>query len=234
MNKIKALERQLEKLIKIKRHKYHPLIHKIHKEHKISRKTLLYIKEYGPHSNISKTIVRESIKILLFASILSSLGGFALEGLKSSFLTLLPLIILLPALNSMIGGYGIVLASKFSAMLHEGKIKQKWPINKELKILICQIFVVACFAAITGLAGALLFSYYLGYILTSAHILKLLVTVIISVISIVIILALIVVIVGWYTYKRNLDPNNFLIPITTSLADFINMIVLALLLLLLF
>ena len=68
----------LDNLKKIERHKHHPLIHHIHKKYGISKKTLFYVKEYGPKSNVSHTIIRESIKILLFASIVSALGGLAL------------------------------------------------------------------------------------------------------------------------------------------------------------
>src|SRR3990167_2010559 len=106
MNHVKNhVRKHLQKLQKIKREKYHPLIHKIHKKHKISRKTLFYVKEYGPHTNVPKTIIKESIKILLFASIISSFGGLALENIKTIFISITPLIILLPILNDMIGDY---------------------------------------------------------------------------------------------------------------------------------
>jgi len=51
--------KQLEILRKIKRHKYHPLVHKLHRKHNISKKTLFYVKEYGPHTNVPKTIIKE-------------------------------------------------------------------------------------------------------------------------------------------------------------------------------
>ncbi|HLC55885.1 MAG TPA: hypothetical protein VJJ23_01485, partial [Candidatus Nanoarchaeia archaeon] len=69
---MKHLRKALEKLRKIKRESYHHLIHKLHRKHKLHKKTLFYIKEYGKHSNVPKTIIKESIKILLIASIVSS------------------------------------------------------------------------------------------------------------------------------------------------------------------
>ena len=83
----KELSKDLNKLTLIKRKSHHPLVHEIREKHNISKKTLLYVKEYGPHSNVPKTIVKESIKILLFASILSSVGGFALENIKEVFVS---------------------------------------------------------------------------------------------------------------------------------------------------
>ena len=122
---MKNVRKHLEKLRKVKRSLYHPLIHKIHKKHKISKKTLFYVKEYGPHSNVPRTIIRESIRILLLASVISSFGGFALEDIKAIFIPIIPLVILLPTLNDMIGDYGTIVSCRFSTMLHEGKIKKK-------------------------------------------------------------------------------------------------------------
>ena len=44
---MKKVIKHLKALTGIKRRIYHPLIHKIHKEHKISKRTLFYIKENG-------------------------------------------------------------------------------------------------------------------------------------------------------------------------------------------
>jgi len=138
-----SVRRHLEKLRKVKRHHYHPLIHRIHRKHKISRKTLFYVKEYGPHSNVPRTIIKESLKILLFASILSSVGGLALEQIRVLFVSIIPLVILLPVLNGMIGGYGTIVSSRFSAMLHEGRVRGAWWKNQQLKKLFVQLFVIA-------------------------------------------------------------------------------------------
>ena len=70
---MKNIIKHLEKLRNLKREKYHPLIHNIHKKHKISKKTLFYVKEYGEKSTAFKTIIKESVKILLFASMISAL-----------------------------------------------------------------------------------------------------------------------------------------------------------------
>ena len=70
--------RQLQKLRKIQKRQHHPLQHALHKEHKISKKTLFYVKEYGSHSNVIKRIIKESIKILLLASIISPISGFSI------------------------------------------------------------------------------------------------------------------------------------------------------------
>ena len=230
---MKTLKKHLETLTAVRRKRYHPLIHKIHKKHKISRKTLFYVKEYGPHTNVPKTIIKESIKILLFASIISSFGGLALENIKTIFISITPLIILLPILNDMIGDYGAIMSSRFSTMLHEGKIKTKWWANKELKNLFAQIFIISIVTAVFSSFMAVTISR-LSYALSTALILKIFLIAIIDVIFIVTLLFFISISAGLYFYKKKEDPNNFLIPITTSVADFGNMLMLSVLVFLFF
>src|SRR3989344_7341928 len=103
MVKHKNIIKHLHKLRKYKRKERCRLFYKIHKKHGISKRTLFYVKEYGEQTNATKTIIKASIKILLLATIISSIGGFALENIKTAFISIVPLVILLPALNDMIG-----------------------------------------------------------------------------------------------------------------------------------
>jgi len=221
-------------LTKIKRHAFHPLIHEIHKKHGISKKTLLYIKEYGPHSNIPKTIVKESLQILIFASIISSIGGFALEYIKNLFVSLLPLIILLPSLNDMIGDFGTITSAKFSLMLHEGIISKNPFQDKKIRKLFYQIMVIAIFNGIICAIVSFFLANLNNYFISLITALKILFLVIIDVIFLICILFFTSIIIGLHIFKKNEDPNNFLIPITTSIADFGNIVIFALLVKLLF
>jgi mgtE-like transporter len=226
--------RHLHRLRKLKRKHYHPLIHKIHKEHNISKRTLFYVKEYGPHSNVPKTIIRESIRILLLASLLSSFGGMALENIKTLFVSIVPLIILTPVLNDMIGNYGTVVSAKFSTLLHEGKVRSKWHRTPEIRKLFMQLVTVALLTALLSSVSALVISLFSAYPVDAMVIAKVIAIVILDVTALVSILFLIAVLAGLHFYRKNEDPNNFLIPITTSVADFGNMIVLTVLVLLIF
>jgi len=231
---MRAVRKHLEKLRKIERRRYHPLIHKIHKKHKISKKTLFYVKEYGPHSNVPRTIIKESIKILLLASLISSLGGLALEHIKLIFLSIMPLIILLPTLNDMAGDYGTIFSSKFSTMLYEGKIEKIWKKDMKLRKLFAQIFLIAMITTVFSLVISMLVSYLSGYSIAIDIVFKLLFVVIIDIALLVSILFLISLFAGLHFYRKKEDPNNFLIPITTSVADFGNIIILTLLILMIF
>jgi mgtE-like transporter len=231
---MKKFAAHLEKLRKLKRHEYHPLIHHIHKKHKISKQTLFYVKEYGPHSHVPRTIIKESIKILLLASIISSFGGLALEHIKTVFISIIPLIILLPALNDMVGDYGTIISSRFSTMLHEGKIKNNWWKDKELRIMLAQVFIVAVAIVFFTTSVALIVSTFSNYSLNLLTVLKIFFITLIDVILIVGILFFTSIFAGLYFYRKKEDPNNFLIPITTSIADFMNMFIISGLVILLF
>lgn len=231
---MKFIRKELEKLRLVKRKRYHPLIHLVHKKYGVSRKTLFYIKEYGPHQNVYKRIIKESIKILLFASIISSLGGFSLEYIKSIFISITPLIILLPTLNDMIGDYGMIISSRFSTMLHEGKAKHGWWRIKELRILIAQLFIIAIMTATISTIIALLASKFSTFQLKTQIIYKIFLVAILDTVTLLSILFIVSITLGIYFFKKKEDPNNFLIPITTSIADFGNMVILSLLVVLLF
>jgi hypothetical protein len=51
------------KIMKMKRRYHHPEQHLIRKKHRISHRTLFYMKEYGPRSHVASVIIKESIKI---------------------------------------------------------------------------------------------------------------------------------------------------------------------------
>lgn len=228
------LKKNLHKLRGIKRKKHHPLIHHIHKIHKISKETLLYVKEYGPHSNVAKTIIKESIKVLIFASMLSAIGGFTLEKIKTLFVSIVPLIIMLPVLNDMIGDYGTIISSRFSTMLHEGLITKNLRNNKELKRLFWQIFSVAMIMAFASALCSLVIAHYAGYNSSMITSWKIVLITLIDVSILITLLFFLAIIAGVYLFKREEDPNNFLVPITTAVADFGNMMILAALVILLF
>lgn len=231
---MKKLKQHLEELKQVKRKKYHPIKTKIRKKYRLSGKTLFYIKEYGPHNNVSRTIIKESIKILMLASLLSSFGGLAVENIKTVFISIVPLIVLLPVLNDMLGDYGIIISSKFTTLLYTGKIMDNWYKSSILKKMLLQIFIIAVLTAIISSSIALVISSFSGYNLNFETSYKIFLISILDTIFIVSLLFLVAVLGGLYIYKKNEDPDNFLIPITTSIADFGNMLLLTLLVILLF
>lgn len=236
MNHIKnqKLKKDLMNLIKIKRNKHHPLLHHIHKKHKISHKTLFYIKEYGSHSHVANVIIKESILILLLATLMSAFGGIALENMKNIFIIIVPFVILYPTLNDMIGDYGSIISSKFGTMLHQGKIKDGWWTNKELRRLFYQILIIAMSTGLLSSIIAIILSHFSNYVVTTKIALKIIGIVLIDIFILVNILFTISILAGRYYFKKQEDPNNFLIPLATAIADLGNGLILAGLIYLLF
>lgn len=228
------LRKKLESIRRLRRYQYHPLIHAVHKHHEISRRTLFYVKEYGPHSNVPKVIVRESIGILIMASVMSSLGGLALESVKSMLAAIIPLVVLLPAVNDMIGDYGTIISSRFSTMLHEGKVRGPWWKNKPMRKLLAQMLVVAAVTAVAAALMALGVSGMSSGFSSTTLALKILAVTLIDVMVMVSLLFVIAVVSGLHFFRKREDPSNFLIPITTSVADFANMVILAVMIVVLF
>src|SRR3989344_3947267 len=196
------LNKHLKTIQNLKRKKYHPIIHEVHKTHKISKKTLFYVKEYGPHTHAFKTIIKES------------------------------LIILLPVLNGMLGNYGTIISSKISTLIHEGKIKNSK--NLEIKVLFNELILISIITTFLSVTLAFLISLIFGYPVTLLLFLKIMLITLIDIFFIMIILFSIAIFSGLYFYKKKEDPNNFLIPITTSIANFGNMVLLFLLIILFF
>jgi cation transporter-like permease len=223
------LRKHLQKVRKFKRHQYHPIIHKIHKKHNISKRTLFYMKEYGPHSNVPKTIIKESIKILLLASIISSLGGLALENIKASFSIIVPIVILLPILNDMIGDYGTIISSKFSTLLHEGHVKSGVFKSGELRDMFFRIIIIAFITAVFSAIFAMTVSGISSFVVSGTIAIKIMTIAVVDTLLLVGILFFVAIVAGIHFFKKQEDPSNFLIPITTSIADLGNMVILALL-----
>lgn len=223
-----------QKLRKVRKKSLHPLVHTLHRRHKVSRKTLFYMKEYGPQTNVARTIIRESIKILLLASILSSIGGLTLEQIKPLFLSIAPLIILLPALNDMVGDYGAIVSSKCSNMIYEGSLRGRRWATKELRKLFLQILVLAVLTAIITALASLGIAWLAGAASPVWTAVKIFLIAVADSLLLVCLLFLVAVFGGLHFYRKGEDPNNFLIPIATSVADFGNMILLSLLVILFF
>ncbi len=217
---------KLKKLQKVKRHEMHELVKQIHEQHKISKKTLFYIKEYGEHSNVPMTIIKESTKVLIISTIIASFSGITLEYFKQNLERLAALIIVIPAINDMIGDFGTTFSAKISTLLHEGKIKNKIIQNHAIKKLFLQAILLALIGGASISIGA---SILKAESMEPTQIIKFIAIIIVDIIVLVTLMLLISAKLGKHLFKNNEDPNNFLIPVTTSIADFSNIIILSLL-----
>ncbi|MBU2637836.1 MAG: magnesium transporter [Nanoarchaeota archaeon] len=230
----RQMEKYLVKLTKIERHKHHPLLHTLHKKHNISRKTLLYIKGHTREEHMAHKIIHGSLRFILLATLISALGGLALEQVRHILIPILPLIILLPAFNNMAGDFGIIVSSRLSVMLHEKQVKKRFWESEELKKLAVQVAMISMLTAFATAVLALIIPGIVGDAVNLVTAGKVVLIAVLDAFLLVSLILIISVIAGIYVFRKKKDPNNFLIPITTSIADWANMVVLALLVIMFF
>jgi cation transporter-like permease len=222
-------KRVLSRVTKVRRREHHPVLHHAHRKYGISRRTLFYMKEYGPRSHVAHVIVRESLKILVLASIISSIGGIGMEAISLKLVTIIPLIILLPTLNDMVGDFGCIVSSKFTTMLYLGKVSRRWWRSRHLRELFLVIAFTSFLTSVFIGVAASIIAYWSGFSLTFEVFLKVLGIAVISNLILVSVIFCVSIIGGLGIYGKNEDPNNFLIPITTSMADLMNLVIFAIL-----
>jgi len=223
---MKRLTPNIRKLMKLKRHQYHPIIHKIHETRKISRKTLFYIKEYGTKSHVTSVILKESLIALVIAFAIGLVSGVSLQTIQSNFAILLPLIILLPALNDMIGDYSMIMVSRLSTLVFTKGERHWW--SEDLKKLVRTIVLVAVLSSVyIGIASSLI-AYLKGFPLNLGSIAKLVEISLVTTAVMITVVSVVSALGVFYVYKRKEDPNNLVMPIMTSVADLGTILIFAL------
>lgn len=213
-------------------HRLKRRIRHLHKKHRLHHRTIFYMRK-GRKLHFHSRIISESVKILIIASVVSTIGGIGLQSIEGKLVTIIPLLILLPALNDMIGDFGTTFSSRFTTDLYLGKVNRKWWKSVAVRHLMRSHMIIAFLTAfyLSFLTAAV--ALYKGYGLTAAMFFK------IGLISVVVTMALIGMIFaisilsGLYIYSKKKDPNNFLIPLTTSIADLGSMLIFSLLIVLL-
>ena len=182
---------------------------------------------------IIATIIRESFKIIILASLLSSLGGVGLELINEKLVAILPLLIIFPALNNMIGNFGTIISANFTTLLFTKQLHARWK-SKKLKELLHNLAIIAFFSSIFLTVLACIISYYKGFPLTTDIFIKILLIVLICTIILVTLISLISISAGFYYYHLKKDPDNVLIALSTSIADFGALVIFSLLIFLMF
>lgn len=173
--------------------------------------------------------------MLIIASLLSTLGGFGIESIKQNIIFLLPLLILLPALNDMTGDYGAIIASRFTTMLYLKHIKEKnWWKSHQLHRMLGEVFIIGTFSAIYITVLASVIAWFKDFPVTWDVFQKILLIALSTTWLLVFVLFVVCVLGGFYVYKKKHDPDNYLIPLATSLADLGSMLILTVLVRVLF
>lgn len=165
----------------------------------------------------TRSIVRESLPILLAAGAVSTVAGAAVEQRAEAFLVLPVFLVLLPPFLGMSGSLGGILAARLSTKLHLGLFVPgrtgMRAVSDDVVLVVLYAIPVFVFLGVAGNALASLFdigSPGLGDILAVTMFAGALITV--AVIAVATASA-----VGAHRY--GVDPDNFGIPMVTSVLD---------------
>ena len=164
-----------------------------------------------------KTIIRQSLPVLLVAGAISISAGLVLHNNSEMLFALPGILAIVPAFNNMGGSVTAVLSSRLSSALHMGLIHPKLKKTKTLQrnVIATLIIAVLSFLALGFIAGG--FNMMIG--LESINLISFMIVVLMAGFLTVLILLTLSVILSYATYRRGIDPDNMVIPILTSVGD---------------
>ena len=170
-------------------------------------------------------IFKESIIVVIISSIFGLVTGSVLAFNDKVFYAIPVILLILPSLNSLIGNISIVLISRLTTQLFIGSLKPKIQISDKLKKDFIALFITVCLSFLF----LIIMGYSIAFITPQIKIVNpiiisfiIIMTILILFISLFILLFICTVLL----FKQGKDPNNFLIPFTTSLADFLTPVIL--------
>jgi len=165
-------------------------------------------------------VVKESIVIVILSSMMGMVSGTVLSFNEEILYSIPVILLLLPSLNSLTGDISTVLVSRLTTQLYIGIIPPNIEISERLK----EDFIGLLLTTILGLVALLLIGYSMAYV-TGVDIINPLLIILILLITILLLFCMMFVflfITAIFIFKKGKDPNNFLIPAVTSLADFLS------------
>ncbi|MDO5809551.1 MAG: magnesium transporter [Methanobrevibacter sp.] len=172
----------------------------------------------------TNTILKQSTPVLLLCSLLGGAAGGILNSAVETLLTNPSLLTLLPLFSGECGSLISILGARLSSGLHSGLIE---PFNKPEgeaihNFIISFILAIIVFPMIGLLAEGS--SYALGVVGVGFD--KILEISTLAGVILVTIMVIIVYYVSITSYNNNLDPDNIVIPISTSITDSISSLIL--------
>ena len=135
----------------------------------------------------------------------------------------------MPALTSLIGSFGTVVSSKFTTMLYLGLSTQKWWHSEHVKSLVKTMLVMAIISSFYIGSLSYVMALLKGFEFSALIFIKVMTVAILATLLLIGIIIIISIYGGLIIYKNKEDPNNFLIPISTSIADYGSLLLFSLL-----
>lgn len=175
-------------------------------------------------SDETKTILRQSTPVLLLCSFLGGSAGGILNSSVETLLTNPSLLTLIPLFSGESGSLISILGARLSSGLHSGLVEPlKMPEGEALHNFgICFILAVVIFPFI----GILAESSSVAFGVNGVGFDKIIEISTMAGLILVAIMVILVYYVSTTSYSHNLDPDNIVIPISTSITDSISSLIL--------
>ncbi len=147
------------------------------------------------------------------------ISGTLLSFSQDLLYTIPMMLLIIPALNSLIGDMSTVLVSRLTTHLYIGTLPPKIQKSKRLLEDLYGLIITL----LLSLVSLLVIGYFVGIIIGIEIVNPVMM---IFIITITVLLIFFIMFITLFTgaiflFKRGKDPNNFLIPFVTSLADFL-------------
>jgi mgtE-like transporter len=165
----------------------------------------------------TRTILKESIPILVVLVIFETFGGLTLNSRLSSFVKFPLFLALIPVINGLFGNIAAVLSTRLSSALHTGYIKPKLS-GKRLRT---NIYTVLILSFITLLFFCLLLSAisFVPSLKINIPVMKLIIIMVATGIMLTITASLFAVVISIVAFRKKIDPDNVAIPVVTTTVD---------------
>ncbi|MEJ2296578.1 MAG: magnesium transporter [Candidatus Lokiarchaeota archaeon] len=173
-----------------------------------------------------KKIFKESVIVVIVSSIIGIFSGTFLSEHDELLYSFPIILLLLPSLNSLIGDMCTILTSRLTSHLYIGTIPPK--IKKSNKLI--QDFYGLFFTILLSIVALIIIGYSVG-IISGIEIVNpflIIFLIFITIVSLFVVMFVFLFITSILLFKLGKDPNNYLIPIITSLLDFLTPVLLIL------
>jgi len=165
-----------------------------------------------------KIIVKHGIPILLIAVLIEILAGQILQGEQGILVEIPIFLICIPVINSVAGNIGTVLGARLTSGLHVGYITINFN-DKEMhqNLLVSMLmgfftyFILAIVIYYVGVFGKIItedinIAMFVGIVVLTGFLL-------------ILIVAFVSIFTAFVSFKQGLDPDDFVAPVVTTVAD---------------
>ena len=174
--------------------------------------------------NEVRHIVRQSTPVLFFCSILGTVAGGILNNSLSTLLKNQTLLTLVPLFSGESGGLVSILGARLSSGLHSGLID---PVLRPKKHTMENFIAIVTLAVVMyPLIGFLAESSTIAFNNIGVGYLQSILISLLAGMILILVMLLVVFYISTISYRRGLDPDNIVIPLSTSLTDSISTLIL--------